>query len=88
MDVPQPSGLSSLENQGIGWNFNSTPFLLIAFDFTNPSVSASFVIWQNGIWGGHRHALNFRCPSLSPVPLYDVLFVPFQGIGSSIFVAD
>lgn len=48
MGIPQPSGFSSLENKGIGeiliyWS--RTFFLLMVF--TNPSLSASFVIWQN-----------------------------------------
>lgn len=45
-----PSGLSSLENKGIGgiricWS--RTLSLMVVFDFTNPSFSASFVIWEN-----------------------------------------
>lgn len=67
LGIPQPSGLSSLENKGIGgilicWQ--RTPSFLMVFDFTNPSLSASFVIWNNGIWGGHRCTVNFRCLSL------------------------
>lgn len=64
LGILQLFGFSSLENKGIGgilicWQ--RIFFFLMVFDFINLSFFVFFVIWNNGIWGGYRCIVNFRC---------------------------